>query len=106
MIKDPMKVEKRKKIRLASLFSFSHFIDSFKTVVAPRQGSARTSLFCLLIGLFIVQNMIVGELDILYPFLAQVGSANIFDYFFGLKSFFGAVSLLLIIPISKYSGKY
>jgi len=104
MMKDPMSVEKKKKIRLASLFSFSHFIDSFKTVIAPRKGSARTSLFCLLIGLFIVQNLIVGELDILYPFLAHVGSANIFDYFFGLKSFFGALSLLLILPIAKWLG--
>jgi len=104
-MKDPTKIQqKKKKITFRSLFSFSHFLDSFKTVIAPREGSRRALLIILLLGLFIVQNVIAGELDILYIFLANIGASHVFDYFFGLKNFLGAVALLVILPIAKWFG--
>ena len=48
-----------------------------------------------------MQNVIAGELDILYIFLANTGTAHVFDYFFGFKNFLGAVALLVILPIAK-----
>ena len=100
-MKDPTKIQQKQKITFRSLFSSSHFLDSFKTVIAPREGSRRALLIILLLGLFIVQNVITGELDILYIFLANIGAAHVFDYFFGLKNFLGAVALLVILPIAK-----
>jgi len=103
-MKDPTKSDKKKKITVSNLFAFSHFVDSFKTVIAPREGSRRTILITLLVALFVVQNLIAGELDILYIFLANTGTASIFDYFFGFKNFLGAVALLVILPLAKWFG--
>lgn len=100
-MKDPTKNDKKKKITVSNLFAFSHFVDSFKTVIAPREGSRRAILITLLFALFIVQNIIPGELDILYIFLANTGIAHIFDYFFGFKNFLGAIALLVILPLAK-----
>jgi len=103
-MKDPTKNDKKKKITVSNLFAFSHFVDSFKTVIAPREGSRRAILITLLFALFIVQNIIPGELDILYIFLANTGIAHIFDYFFGFKNFLGAIALLVILPLAKWFG--
>ena len=100
-LKEPTRIEKKKEITIKSLFSFSHFLESFKTVLAPRDGSGRIILISLLFGLFIVQNVIGGELDILYVFLANIGTAHVFDYFFGFKNFLGAVALLVVLPFAK-----
>ena len=54
-----------------------------------------------LISLFIVQNVISGESDILYIFLANINTAEVFDYFFGFRNFVGAFSLLAVLPILK-----
>ena len=100
-LKEPTKIELKKEINIKNLFSFSHFLESFKTVFLPREGSGRIVLISLLLGLFIVQNVLGGELDILYVFLANTGSAHVFDYFFGFKNFLGAVALLVVLPLAK-----
>jgi len=101
-LKEPTKIEQKKEINIKNLFSFSHFLESFKTVFLPREGSGRIVLISLLLGLFIVQNVLGGELDILYVFLANTGSAHVFDYFFGFKNFLGAVALLVVLPLAKW----
>eukprot|EP00091_Calanus_sinicus_P007592 TRINITY_DN18708_c0_g1_i1.p1 TRINITY_DN18708_c0_g1~~TRINITY_DN18708_c0_g1_i1.p1 ORF type:complete len:340 (-),score=55.39 TRINITY_DN18708_c0_g1_i1:179-1198(-) len=103
-LKEPAKIEKTKNITLKNLFSFSHFVDSFKTVIAPREGYGRMILISLLFAIFFVVNVIGGELDILYVFLANIGSAHVFDYFFGFKNFLGAVALLVVLPFAKWMG--
>ena len=64
-------------------------------------GWGRATLLLLLIALFIVQNVVVGELDILYIFLANINAEGIFDYFFGFKNCLGALSLLVLLPVAK-----
>ena len=76
-------------------------IDSFKTVFAPRPNKGRTILLLQLFCLFITMNIISGEHDIIYVFLANINTANVFDYFFGFKNFMGAIALLAVLPVLK-----
>ena len=52
-------------------------------------------------SLFLVQNVISGESDILYIFLTNINSAQVFDYLFGFRNLVGAVGLILILPLLK-----
>jgi len=103
-MRDPTQVERKQKITLNSLFSMKHFLECFKTVLLPRESSGRIVLILLLCSIFIVQNVNSGEFDILYIFLANIGTAHIFDYFFGFKNFLGALALLVILPTAKWMG--
>ena len=76
-------------------------IDSFKTVFAPRPNKGRTILLLQLLCLFITLNIVSGEHDIMYVFLANINIAHVFDYFFGFKNFMGAIALLTVLPVLK-----
>jgi len=103
-LKEPLKSksDEERKITCAKLFSPKHLIDSFKTIFAPRPNKGRVILLLQLLCLFITMNIISGEHDILYVFLANINAANIFDYFFGFKNFMGAVALLTVLPVLKF----
>ena len=58
-------------------------------------------LFLQLLALFITTNVIVGEIDITYIFLANINAAQFFEYFFGFKNAFSAIGLLAILPLLK-----
>ena len=102
-LKEPSKSksDEERKITCAKLFSPKHLIDSLKTVFAPRPNKGRVILLLQLLCLFITMNIISGEHDILYVFLANINTANVFDYFFGFKNFMGAVALLTVLPVLK-----
>ena len=76
-------------------------IDSFKTVFVPRPNKGRAILLLQLFCLFITMNIISGEHDIIYVFLANINTAHVFDYFFGFKNFMGAIALLAVLPVLK-----
>ena len=101
-LKEPRKIEESRKISLKSLFSVSHFIDSLRTVTRKRKHYGREKILCLLLGLFVLSNVLYGELDILYIFLLNIGAAQVFDYVLGLKNILGAISLLVILPLTKW----
>ena len=67
----------------------------------PRPNKGRTVLLIQLICLFITLNVITGEQDIMYVFLANMNYAHVFDYFYGFKNFMGALSLLIVLPALK-----
>ena len=54
-----------------------------------------------LCSLFVVQNVIVGELGILYIFLTNINIAQVFDYLSGFRNLIGALGLLVVMPIFK-----
>ena len=46
-------------------------------------------------------NIMTGEADILYIFLANINAAQSFEYYFGFKNFMFAFALLILLPILK-----
>ena len=52
-------------------------------------------------ALFITMNVITGESDIVYIFLANINNANIFEYFYGFKNLMGSLVLLCGLPVLK-----
>ena len=46
-------------------------------------------------------NIMTGEADILYIFLANINVAQNFEYYFGFKNFMFAFALLGLLPILK-----
>jgi len=100
-LREPTSSEKREKPTMKTLFSPFHIVNSFKTIFVRRKNNGRRNLRMSLISLFIVQNVISGESDILYIFLANINTAEVFDYFFGFRNFVGAFSLLAVLPILK-----
>ena len=85
----------------AKLFSPEHLKDSVKTVFVPRPNKGRTVLLLQLACLFITMNVITGEYDIIYVFLANINTAHIFDYYFGFKNLMAAFVLLTVLPVLK-----
>jgi len=85
----------------AKLFSPEHLKDSVKTVFVPRPNKGRTVLLLQLTCLFITMNVITGEYDIIYVFLANINTAHIFDYYFGFKNLMAAFVLLTVLPVLK-----
>ena len=61
----------------------------------------RTLLLLQLAALFITMNVITGESDIVYIFLANINNANIFEYFYGSKNLMGSLVLLCGLPVLK-----
>ena len=75
--------------------------DSIKTIFTKRENNRRGQLLMALCSLFVVQNVIVGELGILYIFLTNINMAQVFDYLSGFKNLIGALGLLVVMPIFK-----
>ena len=100
---EPTKLEERQRPSLAGLFSPVHLINSIKTIFVRRENRGRSALLITLSSLFVVQNVISGESDILYIFLTNINSAQVFDYLFGFRNLVGAVGLILILPLLKRS---
>ena len=100
-LKEPTKPAEREKPTFSRLFSPVHLINSMKTIFIRRENRGRSCLLITLGSLFVVQNVISGESDILYIFLTNINSAQVFDYFFGFKNLVGAIGLILILPMLK-----
>ena len=100
-LKEPTKLAEREKPTLARLFSPVHLVNSIKTIFIRRENGGRCALLITLSSLFVVQNVISGESDILYIFLTNINSAQVFDYFFGFRNLVGAVGLIVILPLLK-----
>ena len=100
-LKEPTKLAEREKPTLARLFSPVHLLDSMKTIFIRRENGGRCALLMTLSSLFVVQNVISGESDILYIFLSNINCAQVFDYFFGFRNLVGALGLILILPLLK-----
>jgi len=98
---EPTKLSERERLTVSGLFSPVHLINSIKTIFVRRENRGRAALLLTLSSLFVVQNVIAGESDILYIFLANINTAHVFEYFFGFRNLVGALGLILILPLLK-----
>ena len=103
-LREPRPRDQRIRPSLSSLLSPQHLVNSIKTVFVRRENNGRRDLLLALSSLFIVQNVISGESDILYIFLANINTAEFFDYFYGFRNLMGAIALLVILPVLKRFG--
>jgi len=102
-LKEPSTTNERElSFSFTELFSFKPIVDSIKTVFCTRKDKARMFLLLELTALFITINVIVGEIDITYIFLANINASHVFEYFFGLKNAFSAIGLIAVLPLLKY----
>jgi len=99
-LKEPAK--SKSNITCSKLFNIKHLLDSIRTVFVSRPNKANIILLLQLVALFISINIVVGEADITYIFLANIQATHVFEYYLCLRNAFSALALLALLPLLKY----